>query len=1498
MKSKIKKRLIAFMLCMVLVLSSAISAFADDLDTQAQDQTTTMADEPVATSMDDSTDEQQPVAEAEENQEQAVETQEEQQTEENVSEEPTTEDSSAVAEQEAIEKESDVSIQTTVNGTTITMSGPHSSFPEGNNYEISASELNEEETKDVEIALKKKEDETNTKIATYKAYDIKLLVDGIETQPTGDVNVKFEGGEVKENLTNAENVEVYHVDESNQTANDISGTAAEDTVTMTTNHFSTYVITTTTDGGVDITVQHYLQNATAPLYRDSTVHLNKGQKIEDLSSPSNYTAQKVVKVNADDSAGAELSGDEVITDNQTYRVYYTATTGTSDESVQMFDYQVKGNNNASINNSSNYDENSSSATRFASGLIKDQYNDNKYDTKVKINESDIYINTWNTDSRNRNVNYVNGRVFGDKNATTGIITGVNFSTGALNMGTNSSGQLMYEPGFFTKDTKSGKQVLSGYKLSLSRSGDTYKLTDVKKDNESVLRGYTTEGANFYPLDSIRNDNPDSANDNDHNDYFGMRYDIEFKIGDYLGDLNYTFKGDDDLWAVLDAKENGGNVVIDLGGIHSALDKSVDLWKTILRNDNYKPEDRKNLSEDERNKTHTLTILYMERGAYASNCQMEFTLPNSKVINSEEAEKSLTFTKTTTSGTALAGATFTLYASDGTTVKDTAVSSANGTVTFGGLYSGTYIIKETSAPNGYIASKDTWTVVVTTSEVKMYKTGDSTQTSVTSIANSTEKEEAEKNLTNEKTAEIIDESSRIFQINLDAATTGRNPDVAAQKASVVLVLDASDSLESDGLTAVKDSAKSFISTLKESSPESEVSIVWFSGNEGSSDTTTVRDYCTLTDAGVNTLNAFIDKKTTTSGGTPMGDALSQAYTKIKAAHNSNKYVLLFTDGMPGHYDEAGSASNDWHQRFNCMSANKACNYAEKIKAENDGNAILYTVGYFKTGRDSKDSQIYWHKGDSDSSYDRSAHSTTTWWGGSSYNHDTLTTDTAFLSDYIATKASGNNQYAFTTSDKEQLTGIFQALAGKIGDLYSVTPTKIVDTIDTRFKLTEASRIALVGNVEGVKNTETNTTTYTKADNTIVITENANGTTTIIWTGDAAKIRNAEDPTNPGWHVNFQIQAKDDFIGGNVIPTNGSDSGIYLNDGTTNTKPFPQPSVNVKLLNHTLDNKEIIFYKNETITSNNFAKELLDAYKVIELDGKTSLSLGDAGIPELTDEEIKSLRTGTSITKDYSYPNTNDIVGQFKFEFVPDSKSVNGDHLATVIGNTVEQYKLKVTFIPKTSEERNKILADAGKTIDTPQTEEKTINDSKLKEITVPKGGKIVVDQSVEGIYKVNVFAIYKQSTSVNPTTNEHPKLAGAKFSLTGTKSKNVYYGLSDDTGLVKWYADENCSTPILFNKWVTDSYTFKEIKAPEGYSLNPTQWTITKTSGTNIVSKVEITGEDSTPTNCTYYFNNTPLYSLPSTGGTGIYLYMIGGMMLMLIAVWILYKNKCREVLER
>ena len=47
------------------------------------------------------------------------------------------------------------------------------------------------------------------------------------------------------------------------------------------------------------------------------------------------------------------------------------------------------------------------------------------------------------------------------------------------------------------------------------------------------------------------------------------------------------------------------------------------------------------------------------------------------------------------------------------------------------------------------------------------------------------------------------------------------------------------------------------------------------------------------------------------------------------------------------------------------------------------------------------------------------------------------------------------------------------------------------------------------------------------------------TTITWTKDAAVIGNAKstDPDNQPWSASFQVKAKDDFIGGNMVPTNG-------------------------------------------------------------------------------------------------------------------------------------------------------------------------------------------------------------------------------------------------------------------------------------------------------------------------------------------------------------------------
>ena len=180
----------------------------------------------------------------------------------------------------------------------------------------------------------------------------------------------------------------------------------------------------------------------------------------------------------------------------------------------------------------------------------------------------------------------------------------------------------------------------------------------------------------------------------------MRYDVTFKIGDYVGPLNYKFTGDDDLWVVLDGRE----IVIDLGGIHQAATGNVDLWNYI--------GEAANLSEAAKQQNHTLTILYMERGAYESNCQMEFTLPSAKIQQVDQTKMTnISFYKTDANGTGLPDAQFTLT-NDKTNTTMYAASASDGLVQFQQLVEGNYTLTETQAPKGYVTPTTSWKVKVT------------------------------------------------------------------------------------------------------------------------------------------------------------------------------------------------------------------------------------------------------------------------------------------------------------------------------------------------------------------------------------------------------------------------------------------------------------------------------------------------------------------------------------------------------------------------------------------------------------------------------------------------------------------------------------------------------------------------------------------------------------------------------------------------------------------
>ena len=303
--------------------------------------------------------------------------------------------------------------------------------------------------------------------------------------------------------------------------------------------------------------------------------------------------------------------------------------------------------------------------------------------------------------------------------------------------------------------------------------------------------------------------------------------------------------------------------------------------------------------------------------------------------------------------------------------------------------------------------------------------------------------------------------------------------------------------------------------------------------------------------------------------------------------------------------------------------------------------------------------------------------------------------AKINKFMTDVASDSSKY-MTADSIESLYNIFNSITENMPN--SVTAT-ITDVIDSRFELTTGEKERLEG--RGA--------TVTTLD----------GITTVTWTNTTV---NSKTGDTPGWHETIEIKAKDDFIGGNMIPTNGPASGIKVGE---NTKFFPQPSVNVKLLTPSIGDKEITYYKGDTIESSKFSGELLGTYKMTELDGNTAVT---KGIPQLTTEQLAELKNGGTVEVPYSYTNSSsDIEGKFVYMYMNTKYEAEGtkvnsleDHTATKVGQDVEEYKLAVTFVPKTVAERKDLLKDTA-------VLEPDANTS--------ISGAVVTNASVTGTYKV-------------------------------------------------------------------------------------------------------------------------------------------------------------------
>ena len=337
MKSNTKKRLIAFMLCMVLVLSSTISAFADepqntDSQSQAEVVTEPAADEPQNT---DSQSQAEVVTEPAADEATEDTTTEDTTTEDVSTENTITEDVSDTPDIE-IPSKKEWSVQ--VGNATVKVNGSADALPA--DAQLSVTEItSEDEVKEIEKAVEEKAIEEQFSIKNIFSYDIKFLVNGSEVQPTTPVQVSVDTPEI----TSSENAAVLHVDDNN-VAEDMKGAVdGEGKVVFDAPHFSKYVIVQKGNSKVNVTIEYYddTQNSKPMIYA-SKKELSPGESISNYDIADNWKINWAAKSTTDGNFEriSDLNEIKFVSDC-TIKVYYTPKDETIAGSTKFYDYTVK-----------------------------------------------------------------------------------------------------------------------------------------------------------------------------------------------------------------------------------------------------------------------------------------------------------------------------------------------------------------------------------------------------------------------------------------------------------------------------------------------------------------------------------------------------------------------------------------------------------------------------------------------------------------------------------------------------------------------------------------------------------------------------------------------------------------------------------------------------------------------------------------------------------------------------------------------------------------------------------------------------------------------------------------------------------------------------------------------------------------------------------------------------------------------------------------------------
>ena len=579
-------------------------------------------------------------------------------------------------------------------------------------------------------------------------------------------------------------------------------------------------------------------------------------------------------------------------------------------------------------------------------------------------------------------------------------------------------------------------------------------------------------------------------------------------------------------------------------------------------------------------------------------------------------------------------------------------------------------------------------------------GASNAVDVTKTATATDKKDADGN--------------PIYQIDLTAAAKS-NIVTYSKACDIVLVLDrsrsmnfsltGSDNNSKERVEALQTAVNAFLTTIQKSSPTSRVAIVSYASDVTIDSGTKTASGALIPVTAGNTVNSALTQivsglSTRCNGGTQSGMGMQQAVNIFNSVattdenYDNTRVTVLFTDGKPGDsiwgsafltpatgqgYDVA-QQSVHWsailkHAKGNAFSIQKnveeqdffgqrfdwekygvsnSSDFKKGSAGKNDWTwtgcgSTVYCVGLGLTASDGKDSEgckinEYLYRVSShrpDGSHVTSSTIYNSWESNQSDWSGMYTDDLT---------RNHENGYYLTTDNAAELQRIFTQIAQQTGE--AVRDVTIRDEISESFVPCDAA-----GNAYNVGDT------ITSNGKTGTVRQDANGNYYIEWTNvtlTPEQVDSNKVVTKPAetFQSTLYVKPRDGFLGGNNVPTNGSESGVYTAAGEA-VKKFPQPEVNVPIKMGAFETQtRNIYYGNAAPT-------------LPELSTATPLEAWQTRYVTIT----RTSNTDVSNTTDGEYAVTVTVTPEAAKETSAGAPAIAQ---TTTVNSVVHVYKPEITF----------------------------------------------------------------------------------------------------------------------------------------------------------------------------------------------------------------------------